>query len=35
LAFLAADITRSYFATLGQLLWGMATAGRNSHSEKH
>jgi len=25
LAFLAADITRSYFDTLGHLLWGMAT----------
>lgn len=26
LAFLSADITRSYFTTLGQLLWGMVTA---------
>ena len=29
LAFLSADITRSYFSTLGQLIWGMITATRN------
>jgi len=32
LAFLSADITRSYFATMGRLLWGMITAGRNKGS---
>jgi lysylphosphatidylglycerol synthetase-like protein (DUF2156 family) len=33
LAFLSADITRSYFSTLGKLLWGMVTAikGRKSN----
>ena len=29
LAFLSADITRSYFSTLGRLLWGMITAVKN------
>ena len=29
LAFRSADITRSYFSTVGQLLWGMITANRN------
>ena len=33
LAFLSADITRSYFATLGQLISGMLTAARNGKSE--
>ncbi|HWV98739.1 MAG TPA: DUF2156 domain-containing protein [Candidatus Acidoferrum sp.] len=33
LAFVSADITRSYFATLGQLLRGMITAGRNGKSD--
>ena len=33
LAFLSADITRSYFSTLGQLLRGMLTAKRNSKTE--
>lgn len=28
LAFATADIARSYFATVGRLLWGMITAGR-------
>ena len=32
LAFRSADITHSYFATLGQLLWGMITAIRNGES---
>jgi lysylphosphatidylglycerol synthetase-like protein (DUF2156 family) len=32
LAFVSADITRSYFATLGQLLWGMITAFKKSES---
>jgi lysylphosphatidylglycerol synthetase-like protein (DUF2156 family) len=32
LAFLSADIARSYFSTLGRLIWGMLTAGRNSKS---
>ena len=32
LAFLSADITRSYFSTLGRLLWGMLTAGKNGTS---
>lgn len=32
LAFLSADITRSYFSTLGRLIWGMLTAGRNGKS---
>jgi len=32
LAFLSADITRSYFSTLGRLIWGMLTAGRNGAS---
>jgi lysylphosphatidylglycerol synthetase-like protein (DUF2156 family) len=30
LAFVSADITRSYFATVGRLLWGMITASRNT-----
>ena len=29
LSFLSADITRSYFSTLGRLLWGMLNAFRN------
>lgn len=29
LAFRSADITRNYFSTLGQLVWGMITARRN------
>ena len=33
LAFLSADITRSYFSTLGRLIWGMLTAARNGKSE--
>jgi lysylphosphatidylglycerol synthetase-like protein (DUF2156 family) len=33
LAFLSADITRSYFSTLGRLIWGMLTASRNGKSE--
>lgn len=33
LAFLSADIARSYFATLAQLLWGIATAKRNGKSD--
>jgi len=32
LAFLSADITRSYFSTLGQLISGMLTAARNGKS---
>src|ERR1044071_1559207 len=32
LAFLSADIARSYFSTLGRLIWGMLTAGRNGKS---
>jgi lysylphosphatidylglycerol synthetase-like protein (DUF2156 family) len=32
LAFLSADITRSYFSTLGRLIWGMLTAARNGKS---
>ena len=32
LAFLSADITRSYFSTLGRLIWGMITAARNGKS---
>jgi lysylphosphatidylglycerol synthetase-like protein (DUF2156 family) len=36
LAFLSADITRSYFKTFGQLLWGMVTAkkARKTDSQK-
>jgi len=34
LAFLSADITRSYFSTLGKLIWGMATAARYGKPEK-
>jgi lysylphosphatidylglycerol synthetase-like protein (DUF2156 family) len=34
LAFLSADITRSYFATLGRLIWGMISAGTNGKSER-
>lgn len=34
LAFLSADITRSYFATLGQLIWGMISAGKNRKSDR-
>lgn len=34
LAFLSADITRSYFSTLGKLIWGMATASRGDKSDK-
>jgi lysylphosphatidylglycerol synthetase-like protein (DUF2156 family) len=30
LAFLSADITRSYFSTFGRLIWGMLTASRNA-----
>lgn len=33
LAFVSADITRSYFATLGQLLWGMITAFKSNGSK--
>jgi lysylphosphatidylglycerol synthetase-like protein (DUF2156 family) len=33
LAFLSADITRSYFSTLGRLIWGMLTAAKNGKSE--
>ena len=33
LAFVSADITRSYWATLGQLLWGMITAFKNGKSD--
>lgn len=32
LAFLSADITRSYFATVGRLLWGMVAAKNNRKS---
>ena len=32
LAFLSADITRSYFSTLGRLIWGMLTAAKNGKS---
>jgi lysylphosphatidylglycerol synthetase-like protein (DUF2156 family) len=32
LAFLAADITRNYFSTLGRLLWGMLTANHKDRS---
>jgi len=32
LAFLSADITRSYFSTLGRLVWGMLTAATNGKS---
>jgi len=34
LAFLSADITRSYFSTLGKLIWGMATAAMYGKPEK-
>lgn len=33
LAFASADITRSYFSTLGQLLWGMVTAKSNRKTD--
>jgi len=33
LAFLSADVTRSYFSTMGQLLRGMFTAGKNRGPE--
>lgn len=32
LAFLSADITRSYFSTVGRLVWGMVTANFNRHT---
>jgi len=32
LAFLSADITRSYFSTLRRLIWGMLTAARSTKS---
>jgi len=32
LAFLSADIARSYFSTLGRLIWGMLTAVKNGKS---
>ncbi|MBP9901281.1 MAG: DUF2156 domain-containing protein [Verrucomicrobiota bacterium] len=32
LAFLSADITRSYFSTVGRLVWGMVTAKFKCHS---
>jgi lysylphosphatidylglycerol synthetase-like protein (DUF2156 family) len=32
LAFLSADITRSYFSTVGRLVWGMVTAKFNRHT---
>jgi len=33
LAFVSADITRSYFKTLGQLIWGMVTAKKSARTE--
>ncbi len=35
LAFVSADITRSYFKTLGQLIWGMVTAKKSGKTEAH
>ena len=35
LAFVSADITRSYFKTLGQLIWGMVTAKKRHKVESH
>lgn len=32
LAYVSADVTRSYFATVGRLLWGMISAGRTVKS---
>ena len=33
LAFLSADITQSYFDTVGRLLWGMITYRKDKKSE--
>ena len=33
LAFLSADITRSYFSTLGRLVWGMVTAKKAANTD--
>lgn len=35
LAFLSADITRSYFSTLGRLIWGIVAGGRNHKPAAH